>query len=126
MHVEPKAIDVLLCLAENPGEVVEREEIVRRVWGKVVVGDESITRCISDLRRAFQDTRGNPGYIQTLSKRGYRLLCTPAALDPVVEPTSVDVSKPVPGFKGRPAIAVLPFENLTRDSDQEYFADGIT
>lgn len=126
-HVEPKAIDVLLCLAQARGEVVEREEIVRRVWGKVVVGDESITRCISELRRVLHDERTKPQYIQTLSKRGYRLLCEAKGLDPENAPrSSVDVSMPVPGFDGRPAIGVLPFENLTRDPDEEYFADGIS
>lgn len=127
VHVEPKVLEVLVCLAETPGQVVERETIAQRVWGKVIVGDESITRCISALRQVFHDEPKRPQFIQTLSKRGYRLLCAPSEIAQAApSPSSVDVSAPVPGFRGRPAIAVLPFENLTNEPDQEYFTDGVT
>ena len=62
-------------LAEHPREVVEREELLRRVWGsRAAVSDEPLTRCIAELRRAFGDSRQTPTYVQTIPKRGYRLL----------------------------------------------------
>ncbi|MEM9386435.1 MAG: winged helix-turn-helix domain-containing protein [Pseudomonadota bacterium] len=77
-RVQPKSMDVLLCLAEAQGELVERDEILRRIWGERWVSDEPLTRCIGELRRALGDRRGDPDYILTVPKRGYRLL--PAAL----------------------------------------------
>lgn len=73
-RIQPKSMDVLLCLAEASGEVVERDEILRQVWGERAVSDEPLTRCVGELRRALGDARGEPGYIQTIPKRGYRLL----------------------------------------------------
>ena len=73
-HVQPKVIEVLLCLSAHPGEVVNRESLHQEVWGTMIVSDDALTRCISELRHAFNDLRGNPEYIQTLPKRGYRLL----------------------------------------------------
>ena len=73
-RVQPKSMDVLLCLAEAAGEVVERDELLRRIWGERAVSDEPLTRCIGELRRALGDQRGKPEYILTVPKRGYRLL----------------------------------------------------
>ncbi len=78
--VRPKAVDVLLCLAGARGGVVERDELLRQVWGERAVSDEPLTRCIGDLRRAFGDSRAEPEYILTIPKRGYRLLKTPQPL----------------------------------------------
>jgi DNA-binding NarL/FixJ family response regulator len=72
-HVQPKVMDVLLCLIEHHGKLVERDVIVERVWGRAT-SEEALTRCISELRSALGDDRGTPRYIQTVPKRGYRLL----------------------------------------------------
>lgn len=85
-RVQPKSMDVLLCLAEADGEVVEREELLRRIWGERAVTDEPLTRCIGELRRALGDSRKDPEFILTVPKRGYRLLLTPVPLqEPAVE-----------------------------------------
>jgi len=73
-RVQPKSMDVLLCLAEAGGEVVERDELLRRIWGDRAISDEPLTRCIGELRRALGDTRSESEYILTIPKRGYRLL----------------------------------------------------
>jgi TolB-like protein/DNA-binding winged helix-turn-helix (wHTH) protein/Tfp pilus assembly protein PilF len=81
-HLEPKVMEVLAALAQRPGEVVEREELLARVWGaRAAVADEPLTRCIAELRRVLGDSRQTPAFIQTIPKRGYRLLCpvTPLA-----------------------------------------------
>ena len=72
-HVQPKVMDVLLCLAEQGGKLVERDVIIERVWGRST-SDEALTRCISELRTALDDHGNTPRFIQTVPKRGYRLL----------------------------------------------------
>ncbi len=73
-HLQPKSMDVLLCLACSASEVVERDELIEHVWGRTAVTDEPLTRCIHDIRRELNDTREHPTYIQTIPKRGYRLI----------------------------------------------------
>ena len=65
-------MDVLVCLADAGGAVVERERLLTTVWGERAVSDEPLTRCIADLRKALDDSRASPTYIQTVPKRGYR------------------------------------------------------
>jgi len=73
-HLNSRAMDVLLHLAERAGEVVSREDFSQSVWAKAVVTDDSLTWCISELRRQLGDQAANPHYIETIPKRGYRLI----------------------------------------------------
>ena len=73
-HLQPKVVDVLMCLVDGYGAVVERGDILREVWGDPVTSDEVLNRCISELRHAFDDHPDDPKYIQTVPKRGYRLI----------------------------------------------------
>jgi len=112
LHVEPKVMEVLFVLARRAGEVVERHDLLCRIWGtRAAVSDEPLTRCIAVLRRALDDSPHRPAYIQTIPKRGYRLLAPVAALV-TTEPRHLhDLSRepgdapPIPGN----SIAVLPF-----------------
>jgi len=74
LHLEPKAVDLLVALARRPNEVVSREELLSQVWPGVVVGDDVLTQAVIKLRRALGDASGEPAYIQTIPKRGYRLI----------------------------------------------------
>lgn len=73
-HVTPSAMDVLVCLAESAGHLVTRDELIERVWRGGDTGEHALTRCIADLRHQLGDHPDNPVYIQTLPRRGYRLL----------------------------------------------------
>ena len=81
-HLQPKSMDVLLCLACSPNHIVERDELIEQVWGHTAVTDEPLTRCIHEIRRELSDTRDHPTYIQTIPKRGYRLV---APVEPAEE-----------------------------------------
>ena len=83
VHLEPKAIEVLAHLAARPGEVVGREELLSKVWPGVIVGDDALTQAIIKLRKALGDDAQEPRYIETIPKRGYRLI---AAVVPWVPP----------------------------------------
>jgi len=74
LHVAPKAMDVLVCLALRGGELVERSTIFSEVWGEPPWSDEALTHCVGELRHAFGDKPEHPEFFQTVPKRGYRLL----------------------------------------------------
>jgi TolB-like protein/DNA-binding winged helix-turn-helix (wHTH) protein len=74
IHLAPKAINVLLCLARHAGETVSKETLLQTVWPATFVGEEVLKVSISELRRALEDDARAPTIIQTVHKRGYRLL----------------------------------------------------
>jgi tetratricopeptide (TPR) repeat protein/DNA-binding winged helix-turn-helix (wHTH) protein len=107
-HIRPKAIEVLLCLAQSPGKLVTREALLARVWGTGKGSQETLSHSISEIRHALGDHPENPIYLQTLPRRGYRLVVSP-------EPRSVRNSSVVLGLNDRPTPADIGlFENLKR------------
>jgi TolB-like protein/DNA-binding winged helix-turn-helix (wHTH) protein/Tfp pilus assembly protein PilF len=86
VRLEPKAMAVLMLLAERPGRLLTREQLFAGAWPGLVVGDEALTQCIIKLRRALGDDARAAAYIETVSKRGYRLIApvgtSPAAATP--------------------------------------------
>lgn len=99
-RVEPKVMQVLVCLAQASGEVVSRETIVASVWSDVFVTDDVLHRAIRELRRLFGDATGAPRYIETIRKRGYRLLVpvTPSPAIPSPSARVVAVGRPPLSF----------------------------
>ncbi|MCB1685271.1 MAG: winged helix-turn-helix domain-containing protein [Pseudomonadales bacterium] len=77
VRLEPKVMDVLALLMGRADEVVTRQELLDEVWEGRTVGEETLTRCISELRSALGDSVRDPTFIQTVPKRGYRLLQLP-------------------------------------------------
>ncbi len=81
-HVEPRVMDVLVYLAERPGEVVSRDTLIRAIWETTYVSEEVLTRCISELRAHLGDSSRSPRYIRTVPKRGYSLIERVGSLEP--------------------------------------------
>ncbi|MBB1333112.1 MULTISPECIES: nSTAND1 domain-containing NTPase [unclassified Pseudoalteromonas] len=73
-QLEPKAMDVLLLLCEKQGELVSSDEIINHCWRTVAVGDNPLHKVITQLRKAFDDKASDPQYIETIRKRGYRVI----------------------------------------------------
>jgi len=91
VQVTPKCMEVLCLLAEADGEVVSRQHLLQVVWPGTVVNEEVLTRVISDLRRALGDERSRPRFIETIPKRGYRLVAeVQRAPGPVVSVSVTD------------------------------------
>jgi adenylate cyclase len=74
IRLEPKFMQVLVCLADRPGEVVSKEELIRTVWVDTFVTDDVLTRAISELRRALGDDAKQPHIIETVARGGYRVI----------------------------------------------------
>lgn len=119
--LEPQIMDLLCVLAEQPGEVFSRVDLIDKVWSVSAGGDESLTRAISILRKTFKKAGVRAAYIETIYTRGYRLIA----------PVSNEIPTPVHAIKQRAgkteiSIAVLAFEDMSRDSDQVYFSNGLS
>jgi DNA-binding winged helix-turn-helix (wHTH) protein/tetratricopeptide (TPR) repeat protein len=78
VRLTPKALAVLCFLAARPGRLVTKEELFESVWSGTVVGDAALVSCIQELRRALRDDARRPRFIETLHRRGYRFIATPA------------------------------------------------
>src|SRR5688572_4711076 len=155
-RIEPKAMDVLRVLAERAGSVVTRDELFQAAWPGMVVGDEALSQTITKLRRALGDDPRSPRYIETISKRGYRLTAPVMSPTPPAAPASrrgmpswlaagavvlplllaaawlLDTSRaPPPGPRAEreepwTTVTVLPFEWIGGDPAQAWFARGIS
>lgn len=84
IQLEPKVMEVLLCLAKRPGKTVTKDQFKDEVWTETVVTDDVLSRCISQLRKVFDDDPKDPSYIETIRKTGYRLVA------PVERPASTE------------------------------------
>ena len=168
VRLEPRTAQLLHFLAQSPGKPLSRENLIELAWPGMIVGDEALTSAINKLRKALGDDSQEPKYIETIPKKGYRLIAkTTVSNDkkdrktdnqPVININHLSKTlwitisllilllvlapfflsklyednkeKDVPNLveykQDIPVIAVLPFDNLSQDETQEYFADGIT
>ncbi|MEM6794885.1 MAG: LpqB family beta-propeller domain-containing protein, partial [Acidobacteriota bacterium] len=86
LSVEPRVMDLLVVLAESPGQVFGRDEILRRVWPETAVQDDALRRAVTLLRRVLEDDPKKPRYIETITRRGYRLVAPVSRPEPEPEP----------------------------------------
>jgi TolB-like protein/Tfp pilus assembly protein PilF len=112
IKLQEQPFNLLQMLLEQPGEIVTRDELQKRIWpaDTFVDFDQGLNNAIKRLREALSDSPDNPRFIETIPRRGYRFIGLTRSSTP----------------QGIRSLAVLPLENLSRDPEQEYFAEGLT
>ncbi|PIT02964.1 membrane protein [Bradyrhizobium nitroreducens] len=120
--LEPQVFDLLLHLVRNRERVVTRDNLLDAVWNGRVVSESTLTSRINAARRAVDDNGGEQRLIRTIARKGVRFV------GEVTELSEAATSRPPAGLPlpGRPAIAVLPFVNISGEAEQDYFSDGIS
>src|SRR5579864_6602155 len=108
VQVERKVMEVLVCLARSPGRVVTKDELVREVWDGRFVSDDVVWRSVRELRRALGDETRAPRYIETIPRRGYRLLAPVAETPETAGPTPGPPPAAAAPITARPRTAPLP------------------
>jgi TolB-like protein/DNA-binding winged helix-turn-helix (wHTH) protein len=158
-----QSVQLLLALLEQPGELVTRDQLRRRLWAAdtFVDFDRSLNKAVNHLREALGDSAEQPNFIETLPRKGYRFIapvtCSggEGVIAPPADPprramrrwfplsvmltagVAIGIGAGIAGTRkwlasrgsASPrisALAVIPLENLSRDHEQQYFADGLT
>jgi DNA-binding winged helix-turn-helix (wHTH) protein len=95
VRVRAKVMDLLVFLASRPGDVLSKDELLNQVWGTDAVSESALTRTITELRQAFGDDADHPAVIETIPKRGYRLVAAVTRTPSDTPPVGVDQVVPL-------------------------------
>jgi TolB-like protein len=120
-----RALDILGVLVERPGELVSRAEIIAAVWPGTAVEDSNLSVQIAALRRVLDEGRTERSSIQTVRGRGYRFTTPVARVASDARANMAIPTSGMPPLPDKPSLAVMPFQNMSGDPGQEYFADGM-
>jgi len=133
VHVEPQVFDLLVCLVQNRDRVVSKDDLIASVWGDRIISESTLTSRINAARKAIGDSGGDQKLIRTAPRKGLRFVgavrtqASGAVSEPATGQPQDGARQPAhPALPERPAIAVLPFINMSGDRQQEYFSDGIS
>ena len=110
-RVEPKMMEVLVCLAEHTGEVVTKERLLQVAWPDTFVSDDVLKRSVSELRRVFGDDAHASGIIETIPKKGYRLVAAVQLMDDA-ERSSVPMARRSSRRRRLLVFAIIAFISL--------------
>src|SRR5262249_49302183 len=116
--LEPQVFDLLVYLIRNRDRVVSKDDLIATVWGGRFISESTLTSRINAARRAVGDDGERQGLIRTITRKGFRFVGTVRTETPNQPSGEPDAPLALPD---RPAIAVLPFVNMSGEAEQEYF-----
>src|SRR5206468_732086 len=114
---------LLRLLLERPGVPIAKNALIEAAWPGLAIEDSNLTVQIAALRRVFDEFDGGAAWIETLPRRGYRYI-GPTVTTDLPSAVAGQRASPVLSLPDKPSIAVLPFQNMSGDPEQDYFADG--
>src|SRR5579871_3739470 len=131
--IEPQVFDLLVYLLQHRDHVVSKDDLIASVWGGRIVSDSTLTSRINAARKAVGDSGEEQRLIRTIARKGLRFVgevrtqpTANSARAGAAAEDGAEALRPALPLPDRPAIAVLPFSNMTSDAAQEYFSDGIS
>ena len=125
--VEPQVFDLLVCLVENRERVVSKDDLIASVWGGRVISESTLTSRINSVRKAIGDNGDEQRLVRTIARKGLRFVGdVQIQQDGMANEGPGREARPALALPDRPAVAVLPFSNMSGEPEQEYFSDGIS
>ena len=125
IELEPKVFDLLAFLVQHRDRVVSKDDLLQEVWGGRIVSELGLTTRINAVRRALGDDGAAQRLVRTFTRKGIRFVGEVTEMSDPAAPAGDDPPSQIPAAADKPSIAVLPFENMSTDPEQEFFADGI-
>ena len=124
VDVEPQVLDLLQYLIRNRERVVSKDDLIEHVWHGRIVSKSTLTSRITAARQAIGDSGDQQSLIRTVARKGIRFVGEVRGDKSSIEAAPVSTST-MPRLPDKASIAVLPFQNMSGDPEQEYFADGM-
>nr|WP_157330687.1 winged helix-turn-helix domain-containing protein [Bradyrhizobium cajani] len=129
VSVEPQVFDLVVHLMENRDRVVSKDELIDKIWHGRSVSESTLTSRINAARKAIGDSGASQALIRTITRKGFRFVGDVETKGGAIAPEPGRAARALEAtlaLPDRPAIAVLPFTNMSGDREQDYFSDGIS
>jgi TolB-like protein/Tfp pilus assembly protein PilF len=130
--VQPQVFDLLVCLVQNRDRVVSKQDLITQVWRGRIVSDSTLTSRINAARNAIGDSGRDQKLIRTIPRKGFLFVGEVTEQQHGIQPADAlpkeaqERARSALPLADRPAIAVLPFNNMSGEREQDYFSDGIS